>query len=68
MKIEHVLFSSAFFKITDPGVRKSFLLCSHETIFGTNKNQILEIGSCEWAHVSQALFNNSIAMITVDDP
>ena len=49
MKLEHVLFSSIFLQITDPCARRSFLLCSHHSIFGTNKNRILEFGSCERA-------------------
>ena len=36
-----------FLKITDPCVEGPFLLCSHDSIFGTNKSWILEIGSCE---------------------
>ena len=47
MKIEHVLFPSVFFKITDPCDRRSFSVCSHDPFFGTNKNQILKNGSCE---------------------
>ena len=35
------------FKITDPCVGRSFSLCSHYPIFGTNKNRILKNGSCE---------------------
>ena len=46
IKIEHVLFPSFFFKITDPFDRRSFLMCSHDPLFGTNKNRILENGSC----------------------
>ena len=46
MKIEHVLFPSVF-KITDSCVGRSFMLCLHNPIFGTNKNWILEFGSCE---------------------
>ena len=38
-----------FFKITDPFDGRSFLLCSHDPFLGTNKNQILKNGSCEWA-------------------
>ena len=41
--------SIRFFKLTDPFVGRSFLLCSHDPIFGTNKNRILKIGSCERA-------------------
>ena len=37
MKIEYILFPSVFFKITDPCVGGSFLMCSHDPIFGTNK-------------------------------
>ena len=47
MKIEHVLFPSVFFKITDPCDGKSFLMWSHDPFFGTNKNRILKNGSCE---------------------
>ena len=39
--------SIRFFKITDPCVRRSFSMCSHDLIFGTNKNRILRNGSCE---------------------
>ena len=50
MKIEHVLFPSVFFfKITDPFHGRSFLMCSHDLFFGTNKNRILKNGSCERA-------------------
>ena len=49
MKIEHVLFPSVFFKITDPFDGRSFLICSHSQFFGTNKNWILKNGSFEWA-------------------
>ena len=49
MKIEHVLFPSVFFKITDPFDGRSFLMCSHNPFFGTNKNGILKNGSCEQA-------------------
>ena len=38
-----------FFKITDPYVGRSFSMCSHHPIFGTNKNRILKNGSCERA-------------------
>ena len=36
-----------FFKITDPCVGNSFSMCSHDRIFGTNKNRKLKNGSCE---------------------
>ena len=37
-KIKHLLFPSGlFFKITDPCVRRSLSMCSHDPIFGTNK-------------------------------
>ena len=49
MKIDHVLFPSVFFKITDPFYGRSFLMCSHDPFFGTNKNRILKNGSCERA-------------------
>ena len=51
-KIEHVLFPSVFFEITDPFDGRSFLMCSHDPTnkpFGTNKNGILKNGSCEQA-------------------
>ena len=38
-----------FFKITDPFDGRSFLMCSHDPFFGTNKNRILKNGSCERA-------------------
>ena len=49
MKIEHVLFPSVFFKITDPCIGRSFSMCSHDPIFGTNKNGIVKNGLCERA-------------------
>ena len=45
MKIEHV--SVRFFKIKDPFDGTSFLMCTHDLFFGTNKNRILKNGSCE---------------------
>ena len=41
--------STRSFKLTDPCVGRSFLMCSHDLIFGTNKNRILKNGSCERA-------------------
>ena len=41
--------SICFFKITDPCDGRSFLMCSHDPFFGTNKNRILKNGSCEQA-------------------
>ena len=49
MKIEHVLFPSVFFKITDPFDGRSYLIYSHDSRFGTNKNRIFKNGSCERA-------------------
>ena len=49
MEIENVLFPSVFFKITDPCVGRSFSMCLHDQISGTNKNRILKNGSCERA-------------------
>ena len=51
-KIEHVLFPSVFFKLTDPCVGRSFSMCSHDPIFGTNKNRIVKNESCERALTS----------------
>ena len=47
MKIAHVQFPSVFFKIMDPFDGRSFLMCSHDPFFGTNKNRILKNGSYE---------------------
>ena len=41
--------SIRFFKIKDPFDGRSFLMCSHDPFFGTNKNRILKNGSCEQA-------------------
>ena len=41
--------SVRFFKIKDPFDRRSFLMCLHNPFFGTNKNRILQNGSCEQA-------------------
>ena len=39
--------SIRFFKIIDPFDGRSFLMCSHDPFFGTNKNLIHKNGSCE---------------------
>ena len=39
--------SIRFFRIKDPFDGRSFLMCSHDRSFGTNKNRILKNGSCE---------------------
>ena len=39
--------SIRFVKITDLFDTRSFLMCSHDPFFGTNKNRILKNGSCE---------------------
>ena len=39
--------SIRFFKIKDPFDGRSFLMCSHDPFFETNKNRILKNGSCE---------------------
>ena len=49
-KIDHALFPSVFFKITDPCVGRSFLMRSHDPIFNLNKTRILKNGSCERAY------------------
>ena len=36
--------SICFFKIKDPFDGRSFLMCSHDPFFGTNKNRILKNG------------------------
>ena len=55
MKIEHVLFPTVFFKITDPFDGKSFSMCSHDPFFGTNK-----IGSLKTDRVNGLLGNHHI--------
>ena len=59
MKIEHVLFPSVFFKITDPCIGRSFSMCSHDPIFRANKNRILKNGSCKRA------LRSSFAVLTL---
>ena len=52
-----------FLKITDPFDGRSFLMCSHDPFFGTNKNRILKNGSCERAFTaicSQTTFNHQV--------
>ena len=50
MKLEHVLFPFVFFfKIKDPFDGRSFLICSQDPLFRTNKNRILKNVSCEKA-------------------
>ena len=49
MKIEHVLFPPVFFKIKDLFDGRSFLMCSDDLLFRTNKNCILKNRSCEQA-------------------
>ena len=59
MKIEHILFPSGFFfKITDPFDGRSFLMCSHDPFFVTNKNRTLKNGSCEQAFKPQISMKN----------
>ena len=41
--------SIRFFRIKDPFDGRSFLMCSHDPFFGTNKNRILKNGSYERA-------------------
>ena len=41
--------SIRFFKIKDPFDGRSFLMCSHDPFFGTNRSRILKNGSCEKA-------------------
>ena len=52
--------SVRFFKITDPFAGpfdgRSFLVCSHDPFFGTNKNRILKNGSCEQALTLALIF------------
>ena len=41
--------SILFFKVTELFDGRSFLMCSHDPFFGTNKNRNLKNGSCEQA-------------------
>ena len=52
MKIEHVLFPSVFSQLQIRVMElRSFLMCSHNPFFGTNKNWVLKNGSCERAFI-----------------
>ena len=44
-----MFYLDPFFKIKDPFDGRSFLMCSRDPFFGTNKNRILKNGSCEQA-------------------
>ena len=59
MKIEHVLFPSAFSKLRIRLMEGHFLMCSQDPFFGTNKNRIRKNGSCERALISRASFLRS---------
>ena len=48
MKIEHILFPSVFFKITDLFNGRSFLMCSQDPFFGTNEITPYNVGSVLW--------------------
>ena len=50
--------SIRFFKTTDPCVGRSCSMCSHDPIFGTNKNRILKNGSCEGAFTSPPVWTS----------
>ena len=63
MKIEHVLFPSVFFKITDPCVGRLFSLCSHDSIFRTNRNRILKNGSCERTLIENSSPHNTVVLL-----
>ena len=52
--------SIPFFKLTDPWVGRSFSMCSHDPIFGTNKNRILENRSCERAFTHSVVLEKFI--------
>ena len=54
-----------FFKITDPFDGRSFLMCSHDPFFGTNKNRILKNGSCE--RPSSLVFTDTRVMTKMFD-
>ena len=50
--------SIRFSKITDPFDGRSFLMCSHDPFFGTNKNRNLKNGSCEQALMKLVISND----------
>ena len=56
-------FHPLFFKIRDPFDGRSFLMCSHDPFFGTNKTRILKNGSCERALRSLYVMELSTAHI-----
>ena len=60
MTIEHVLFQSVLFKIRDPCDGRSFLMCSHDLFFRTNKSRILKNGSCERAFTVLLVFTDLV--------
>ena len=66
VKIEHALFPSVFFTFMDPCVGRSFSVCSHDPIFGTNKNRILENGQCERAIETQLSLTTNEIQYKVD--
>ena len=55
-----------FFQITDPFDGRSFLMCSHDPFFGTNKNQNLKNGSCEQA-LSKMLSEITEVLLKLDN-
>ena len=44
-----MFYFHSFFKLMDLCAGTSFSMCSHDPIFGTNKNRIFRNGSCERA-------------------
>ena len=68
MKIEHVLLPSVFFfQNYRPMCRKVISLCSHDPIFGTNKNRILKNGSCERAFTLLVLTVSTLQALVIKD-
>ena len=60
MKIEHVLFPFVFSKLRIR-VSEGHFYCVHcDPVFGTNKNRIIEIGSCKQAKLSSIIRLNAI--------
>ena len=55
-----------FFKIKDPFDGRSFLMCSHDSFFGTNKNRILKDGLCERAFIMFYLCRYTIKLLLTE--
>ena len=57
--------SISFFRLTDQCVGRSFSMCSHDLIFGTNKYRILKNGSCERAFIKMRVSGEKVLFLLV---